>query len=368
MANLKFSQFTSETNASSLTSIVGYNGLVNQQIAPIPFIETGLTEVGASETIRIGLGSGAALSGTNQRLVYIGYNVSPNGTNDLDNVGIGYEALSGNTTVGVDRCIAIGTEALTNIGNVGTPGSALNSIGIGYFAGRAITTATSNVLIGSNAGESLTTGNYNIAIGRDAMENADTQSNNIAIGREALELLDSGNGNNVAIGYQSADTATDITQCTFLGSLTGDNTGTNQNITCIGYNAEPTTNSVDNEITLGDANVITLRCNTTTITALSDKRDKKDIKESSYGLDFINNLKPVTFEWDRRDGGRKGKDLGFIAQDLQKSDDEFLQLVNDNNPDKLQASYGRLIPVLVNQLLNVFARFLNMAIFIRTCF
>ena len=350
MANLKFSQFTSVTNATDLTSIVGYDGVVNQQIAPVPFIETGLTEVGASEKIIIGFGSGAALNGTNQRLVYIGYNVSPNGTNDLDNVGIGYEALSGNTTVGVDRCIAIGTEALTNIGNTGTPGAALNTIGIGYFAGRNITTATSNVCIGSNAGESLTTGNYNIAIGRDAMENADTQSNNIAIGREALELLDTGNGENVAIGYQSADTATNITQCTFLGSRTGDNTGTNQNITCIGYNAEPTSNSVDNEITLGDNNVSTLRCNTTTITALSDKRDKKDIKESSYGLDFINNLKPVTFEWDRRDGGRKGKDLGFIAQDLQEFDDEYTQLVYAENPDKLEATYGRLIPIMIKAI------------------
>ena len=48
---------------------------------------------------------------------------------------------------------------------------------------------------------------------------------------------------------------------------------------------------------------------------------------------------------------RKGlKDLGFIAQDLQKVDDEHLSFVSDEDPEKLSASYGRLIPVLVKAI------------------
>ena len=50
------------------------------------------------------------------------------------------------------------------------------------------------------------------------------------------------------------------------------------------------------------------------------------------------------------------KDLGFIAQDLQELDDENLQLVYSNNPKKLEASYGRLIPVLVKAIQDLSAK------------
>ena len=97
--------------------------------------------------------------------------------------------------------------------------------------------------------------------------------------------------------------------------------------------------------------IATLRCQVTSITSLSDSRDKTNIEQSTYGLDFINKLNPVTFDWNTRDGAKVGvKDLGFIAQELQEVDDENLKLVYSNNPDKLEASYGRLIPVLVKAI------------------
>ena len=80
-----------------------------------------------------------------------------------------------------------------------------------------------------------------------------------------------------------------------------------------------------------------------------------------YGLDFIDSLQPKQFVWDNRaetdgDGNEffssnKGKkDIGFIAQELQSVDDDYLNLVYDENPDKLEATYGRLIPVLVQAI------------------
>ena len=53
-----------------------------------------------------------------------------------------------------------------------------------------------------------------------------------------------------------------------------------------------------------------------------------------------------------RDGGKVDiKEFGFIAQELQKSQkDEGVTvpgLVYDSNPDKLEAAYGYLVPVLV---------------------
>ena len=43
-----------------------------------------------------------------------------------------------------------------------------------------------------------------------------------------------------------------------------------------------------NEITLGDSNIATLRCQVTSITALSDQRDKTAIEDLDLGLKFVN--------------------------------------------------------------------------------
>jgi hypothetical protein len=61
--------------------------------------------------------------------------------------------------------------------------------------------------------------------------------------------------------------------------------------------------------------------------------------------------------WDDRDktGKHNIKDFGFIAQDLKKSQEdinlaETLKLVYEENPEKLEASYGKLIPILVKAI------------------
>ena len=62
-------------------------------------------------------------------------------------------------------------------------------------------------------------------------------------------------------------------------------------------------------------------------------------------------------EYDEVVSSKKGsKDVGFIAQELQTVDDDFLQLVYDVNPEKLEASYGRLIPVLVKAIQDLSAK------------
>ena len=102
------------------------------------------------------------------------------------------------------------------------------------------------------------------------------------------------------------------------------------------------------ELTLGSSGVLTLRCAVNTITLISDERDKTDIQDIDYGLDLIENLRPRKFTWDSRDGAKQGqKEIGFIAQELQEVDDEYLNFVQDNNPDKLEAGWMQLVPVLV---------------------
>jgi hypothetical protein len=75
----------------------------------------------------------------------------------------------------------------------------------------------------------------------------------------------------------------------------------------------------------------------------------------NYGIDFITKLNPVSFDWDMRDGGKIGiSEIGFIAQELQQaqinSKINIPNLVSDINPDKLEASYGVLIPIMVKAL------------------
>ena len=138
----------------------------------------------------------------------------------------------------------------------------------------------------------------------------------------------------------------------------------------VGYQADASSPTVTNEITLGNGSITALRCAVTSITSLSDERDKKDITDLAYGLEFIESLQPKQFTWDNRpeiktipeldengdlkevekeiENANKGKkDFGFIAQDVQPLDNDVLRLVYDENPDKLEMSYGKLVPILV---------------------
>ena len=129
-----------------------------------------------------------------------------------------------------------------------------------------------------------------------------------------------------------------------------------RNCIVIGHEADASSATVSNEITLGNSSVATLRCNTQTISSLSDARDKTDVQELPEGLDFISKLNPVKFQWQTRDGnGKDGTyEAGFIAQDLQSAqqdaDADYLGLVMDANPDRLEASYGKLVPMLVKAI------------------
>ena len=83
---------------------------------------------------------------------------------------------------------------------------------------------------------------------------------------------------------------------------------------------------------------------------------KKEIEPSPLGIDFINKLNPVKFLWDSREGNSKEGtyEIGFIAQELQAvqtdTSTEYLKMVIDENPDRLEASYGQLVPILVQAI------------------
>ena len=76
----------------------------------------------------------------------------------------------------------------------------------------------------------------------------------------------------------------------------------------------------------------------------------------------MNTLRPVKFKWATRDGNVKdGKyRAGFIAQELQALESstsvDYLDLVLDDNPDKLEATEGHLLPVIIKAIQDLSAK------------
>jgi len=244
----------------------------------------------------------------------------------------------------------------------GTISSASNNTGIGIGALDALTSGDGNVALGYNTGTVVTEGSNNTLLGYNAGSSLTTGGSNIAIGNYALNAMDNGsttNTHNTALGYYSGVAVTTGIQNTLLGALAGDAITTGGNNMVIGYNAAASAVDVSNEITLGDANISAFRCADQSIAALSDGRDKSEVEESPYGLEFINKLKPVKFTWDFRPEhmaeAKQGKSrVGFIAQDLQEAmpnnDNDILDLVYEISEDRLEAKYGNLIPIMAKAI------------------
>ena len=297
------------------------------------------------------------------------------------NVAIGRSAGELITT-GI-RNTAVGSKALYN------EQEGVYSVAIGYNALEDQRSDASgqnvyNTAVGANAGEQLSTGIQNTLIGGNAGgDGVITGDNNTAVGFEAGKILTAGAGN-TCVGHTSGDTITvgTFNTCVGLGAgaeiTDGDNniaigydshdggTEGNNNIS-IGTSSTPSAVDVSNQITLGNSSIASLRCQIQTIAALSDERDKTDIVDLPYGLDFINQTRPVQYKWAIRDeyinatlGTNPHQDKvrnGFIAQELLALGNvEQHQLAFNDNPDRLEASYGSLIPMLVKAIQELSAK------------
>ena len=267
--------------------------------------------------------------------------------------------------------VGIGTYApgftLDVIGNLRTTMDAsINSITVGRGGGNIGT----NTVVSVNALQANTSGFENTAVGYQALLKNTTGSYNTAIGVQALEQNTDGSYNtavgNGALMFNYGSYNTGVGTITtggtignygsynsFLGFNAGAGVSVNPtNSTAIGNGA---TILADNDIVLGNNLIATLRCQQTNVTGLSDARDKKDIEPLTNGITFVDQLKPVKFVWNMRDKGKVDiPAMGFIAQDLQQVQKDtgitVPGLVYDVNPDRLEASYGTLLPVLVKSV------------------
>ena len=217
-----------------------------------------------------------------------------------------------------------------------------------------------NVMVGAGAGAANTTGAYNSFFGQGAGGANTTGSENSFFGRNAGGANTTGAYNSF-FGQGAGAANTEGHSNSFFGRNAGAANTTGTNLTCVGYGAQASAVDATNEITLGNANVTTLRCKTQTITALSDRRDKTDIEPIPLGLDFIRDLKPSRWIWNCRDGSRVGdEDTGFVAQDLDASQKKFGYeipgLVFKPNDDRWEASSGKLLTVAIKAIQELAAK------------
>lgn len=364
---------------------IGYQALKYNTTSGYTGANSGNTAIGMSALTAIGNGGDNTAIGllSQRRIVNGSRNVSlgnftiygdvADGTNE-DEVAIGHLALYGDTS-GI-RNIGIGTGALYNLR------SGTHNIGIGYYALSAGSNTNYNTAVGYTAISSLSSGNYNTAVGYESLMRATTAQFNTAVGVWSCRQT-TGNGNtavgyyaigNTGYSYQAGNTgigynalASLVNSAAYnvaLGYNAGSSISSQQNVICIGYNAQPVAAAGNHHIMLGDSNIANLYCYDTTIASPSDARDKTDIEDLELGLDFINQIRPVTFHWDRRedyatgvrDGTKKSNRLvaGFIAQELlaveKEYNAEFLDLVNGDENTKLYAKYGKLLPVAIKAI------------------
>ncbi len=286
-------------------------------------------KIGATSTsfgvgaLTSGAGTNSTAFGNNALAVSTGSNNAAFGQNALAacnttaqwNTAVGTSALKGINSNAAQSNTAIGFEAMTGIGNIS------NTTSIGYHA-LFQNTANNNTAIGFNSLQGNTVSTGNTAVGAYSLNNAGGSSNTV-LGFEAG--FNAVGSNNVCIGYQTGRNANNATgNNTFIGHQAGLNsTGTN-NI-AIGYNSQVDVAANSNQIRIGDQSILVATTKVAWTTS-SDRRWKDNIKNSDLGLDFIQTLRPVSYN--RKNDPEKKTEYGFIAQEVET---ELVEAKDSNN-------------------------------------
>lgn len=236
-----------------------------------------------------------------------------------------------------------------------------NSTGSGnsFFGGSAGTdniTGSFNTGIGINALHENLAGS-NSAVGAYAMEYNNDGGYNAALGRMALRLNTSGSFNAATGTYALLRNVTGSYN-TAMGYLTGPAIGLANlsNATALGYGA---TNTASNQVRIGNSAVSSIG-GYANWSNISDRRFKENVEENVLGLDFINQLRPVSyslntqaidqflgldqieFEQMKSENGVPVYQTGFIAQEVEELVNNlgFQHFNGVDRPESEQDHYG----------------------------
>jgi len=319
----------------------------------------------ASQNIFMGYQAGEAHT-TGASNSYYGYRAGWKSTTEIQNVFIGAFAGKGeisgaqfNTLVGYGCGAAGPTSGDYNVGlgnevfNTLSTGS--RNTGLGYGALNAITSGDSNVGIGDGALDKCDTEDENIAIGKNACGTAsaglDGSQRNICLGSSSFQGLTTGQYN-IGIGYSTATTNTTGDDNIAIGYSAGDTGDTGDDNIAIGAYSDSSAADSANSIAIGQTvlaasndfsfgksgNVVTNDFDAdANWSRSSDERIKRNVNDDTLGLDFINDLRTVTYQWkpsnevpkeltsEYNEENQKNLDAvmhGFIAQEVKASMDK----------------------------------------------
>jgi len=242
-----------------------------------------------------------------------------------ENTSIGYLSMLANTTGASNT--AVGVSALQ------ANTTASNNVAVGNRALTAATTGSNNVAVGSAASDACTDGELNTAVGDSAMTTNIGGSNNTAVGRECLRLMHA--NANTGLGAQAGAAISSGDNNTCLGYESGNAITSGDNNITVGKGADAASATSSNAIVMGtdisgDADrfmfgkpsnvVFNDFVSNASWTRSSDERKKTNIANATLGLDFINDLRTVTFKWKR-------------SQDIPNTLDDYDADVNHMNTD-----------------------------------
>ena len=264
-------------------------------------------------------------NGTGSDNVALGTQALYNNTSGAGNTAIGYKAMFTNNAGSNNS--AVGNRALySNLGGV-------NNVAIGYDALYSNTDGQQNTALGTDALHSNTSGWENTAIGKSAGYSITTGTSNVCLGTQALYNNTTG-GSNIAIGsltqYRNNGNNNTAVGVGAFANLISNTAYTNS--TALGYQALI---DASNKVRVGSSSVTSANVQVNW-TIGSDARIKKNISEDVEGLEFINLLRPVTYnydvenqnrlteaidnsEWEGKFDIEKIRFSGFIAQEVDEA-------------------------------------------------
>lgn len=328
------------------------------------------TAIGASTYINghtgsIAIGYNATTSANNQMMLG-----TTSGTGALSSIRVANSSYtpSVDTDLATKKYVDDNGGGGFDYGAVNSDGTTPTATGIDSIAigESAVATNDGDICIGLNAHTDSNSNEYSISIGRDAGcaegysvalgtyaeaggitgawgatavgAYADaTTSKSVGIGYFARAT----NNNTVAVGDSTQASAANATalgrsaiangsQSTSVGSSAS--AGGYSNSASLGYQA---TSNANNTVTLGNSSITSLRCQDTTISAVSDYRDKTQIEDLSIGLDYVNSISPKAYyknnranyyddetnefdqsSYDAATQKHDKREFGFIAQDV----------------------------------------------------